>query len=64
MLLKQTNQNEWIAAFEPTFYITYRIEESTIAARRISDEREVRIDSSHFKLVNAVMQNNEENNPE
>ena len=64
MLLKQTKQNKLIAAFAPTFYIIYRIEASTIAARMISDEREVRRDSSTFKLVNAIVQNNEEKYPE
>ena len=38
----------------------YRIDGSSIAARRISDGKEVYRDSSKFKLVNAVVHNQRE----
>lgn len=57
VLLKQIKRNKWSTAFEPAFYVIFHINGSTIAARRISDGREMRRDSSHFKLVNSVVQN-------
>ena len=64
--------NKWSTAYEPAFYTIYRINGSTIAARRATDGREICRDASHFKLANAVVQNmdgkleagNVESNPE
>ena len=57
VLLRQTKQNKWSTAYEPSFYQVHRIDGSSLAARRISDGREVYRDSSKFKLVNTVVQN-------
>ena len=57
VLLKQSKRNKWTTAFEPAFYIVYRIDGSSIAARRISDGREIYRDASQFKLANNVVQN-------
>jgi hypothetical protein len=63
VLVKQTKRNKWTTAYEPAFYrIIYRIEVSTISARRITDGRETRRDASHFKLTNSVVQNLEDEN--
>ena len=61
VLLKQTKRNKWTTAYEPAFYVIYRVEGSTIAARRVTDGREIRRDSSYFKLANTVVQNLEDN---
>lgn len=57
VLLKQVKANKWSTAYEPAFYVVYRIDGSSIAARRVTDGREVYRDASKFKLVNAVVQN-------
>lgn len=57
VLLKQSKRNKWTTAFEPAFYIVYRIDGSSIGARRISDGREIYRDASQFKLANNVVQN-------
>ena len=62
VLLKQQKRNKWSIAFEPAFYIIYRVDGSSIAARRITDGKEVYCDVSKFKLVNAVIQNLDETN--
>ena len=59
VLLKQNKKNKWTTAFEPAFYVVYRIDGSSVAARRVSDGRQIYRDASHFKLVNAVVQNME-----
>ena len=59
VLLRQTKRNKWSTAYKPTFYTIYRINGSTIAARRVTDGREICHDASHFKLANAVVQNME-----
>ena len=41
VLLKQMKKNKYSAVFEPAFYIVYRINGSSIAARRVTDGREV-----------------------
>ena len=41
VLLKQMKNNKYSTAFEPAFYIVYRIDGSSIAARRVTDGREV-----------------------
>ena len=51
VLLKQQKKNKWSTAYEPAFYIIYRIAGSSIGARRITDGREIFRDASHFKLV-------------
>jgi hypothetical protein len=62
VLVIQTKRNKWTTAYEPAFYIIYRIEGSTISARRITDGRETCRDTSHFKLANSVVQNLEDEN--
>ena len=57
VLLKQTmKRNKWSTAYEPAFYVVYRIDESSISVRRTTDGREVCSDSSHFKLANSVVE--------
>ena len=51
VLLQQRKRNKWTTDYEPAFYIIYKIDGSTISARRIKDGREVTRDSSQFKLV-------------
>ena len=60
VLLKQAKKNKWSTAYEPAFYTIYRIDGSSIAARRVTDGREICRDASRFKLANAVIQNMEE----
>ena len=55
MLLKQTKKNKWTTAYEPNFYKIYRIDGSSIAARRQMDGREVYRDAVKFKLANSVI---------
>ena len=57
VLLKQTKKNKWSTTFEPAFYVVYRVDGSSIAARRVTDGREVYRDASMYKLVNSVVQN-------
>ena len=72
VLLRQTKRKKWSTAYEPAFYTIYRINGSTIAARRVTDGREICRDASNVKLANAVVQNmdgkleagNEESSPE
>ena len=59
-LLKQTKKNKWSTAYEPAFYIIYRIDNSSIAARRATDGREVYRDASHFKLVNNAVRDTDD----
>ena len=46
---------KWSTAFEPAFYIVTRVDGSSIVARRITDGRNVYRDSSQFKLANALI---------
>ena len=41
VLLKRRKTNKWSTAFEPAFYIVTRVDGSSIAARRITDGRNV-----------------------
>ena len=59
VLVKQ-QKNKWSTAYEPAFYIIYRIAGLSIGARRTTDGREIFRDASHFKLANAVVRNQEE----
>lgn len=54
VLIKQNKRNKWSTAYEPAFYIIYRIDGSSIAARRITDGKEIYRDSSHMKLANML----------
>ena len=63
VLLKQMKKNKYSTAFEPAFYIVHRIDGSSIAARRVTDGREVYRDASMFKLVNSVVQNLDQEEP-
>ncbi len=49
VLLKQQKRNKWSTAYEPAFYIIYKINGSSISARRVTDGREVCRDSTYFK---------------
>ena len=55
VLLKRRKRNKWSTAFEPAFYIVTRVDGSSLAARRITDGRNVYRDSSQFKLANALI---------
>ena len=55
VLLKQSKKNKWSTAYEPAFYIIYRIDNSSIAASRVTDGREVYRDASHFKLASNIV---------
>ena len=57
VLLKQKKQNKWSTAYEPVFYVIFKVTGSTVAARRVTDGREVHRDASQFKLANTVVQN-------
>ena len=57
VLLRQAKKNKWSTAYEPAFYIIYRIDSSSTAARRVTDGREVYRDASRFKLANSVVRN-------
>ncbi|XP_063954101.1 uncharacterized protein K02A2.6-like [Lytechinus pictus] len=39
--LRQTKKTKWTTVYEPAFYVVFRIDGSSIAARRISDGREM-----------------------
>ena len=56
-------KNKYSTAFEPAFYIVYRIDGSSIAARRVTDGREVYRDASMIKLMNSVVQNRDQEEP-
>ena len=60
-MLKQTKRNKWTTAYELAFYTVYRIDGSSIAARRVTDGREIYRDSSHFKLANMIVNSIDEN---
>ena len=57
VLLKQKKTNKWSTAFEPAFYAITQVNGSSIAARRITDGRDVCGDASQFKLANALIEN-------
>ena len=57
-MLKQKKRNKWSTAYEPAFYTVIRTDGSSIAARRITDGREVCRDASQFKIANALIQDN------
>ena len=59
VLLKQAKRNKWTPAYEPHFYQIYKIEGSTIKARRVDDGKEVCRDASKFKLANSVLNMND-----
>lgn len=58
VLLKQKKRNKWSTAFEPAFYRVTRIDGSSIAAKRITEGREVYCDASQFKIANSLIQEN------
>ena len=61
VLLKQAKRSKWTTAYEPNFYKIYRIDGSSIAARRVIDGRTVYRDASKFKLANNVIKQEERN---
>lgn len=57
VLLEQPKRDKLSTAYEPAFYIIYRINGSAIQARRVTDGREMCRDASKFKLANELVQN-------
>ncbi|CAG2255184.1 unnamed protein product [Mytilus edulis] len=57
VLLEQPKRDKLTTAYEPAFYIIYRINGSAIQARRVTDGREMCRDASKFKLANELVQN-------
>ena len=57
-MLNQKKRNIWSTAYEPPFCTVIRTDGSSIAARRITDGREVYRDTSQFKIANALIQDN------
>ena len=53
VLLRQQKENKWSTFYEPDIYRVYEIEGSTIIARRTRDGKEVRRDSTHFKITDS-----------
>jgi len=58
VLLKQKKRNKWSTAYEPAFYTVIQTDGSSIAARRITDGREVYRYASQFKITKAFIQDN------
>lgn len=56
VFLEQAKRNKWTSPYEHDIYIIYKIDGSTISARRKRDGREVSRDSSHFRLANVSEQ--------
>ena len=50
----EQKKNKQTTAYEPAFYIIYKINGSLVWVRRVSDGREICRDASRFKLANAV----------
>ena len=61
VLLKQKKTSKWSTAYEPAFYMIYRIDGSAIAARRVTDGRELVRDASQFKLANQLITQTQDN---
>lgn len=57
VLIKRKKTNKWSTAFDPTFYIVTLVGGSSIAARTITDERDLYQDTSQFKLTNTLIKN-------
>ena len=51
MFVEQAKRNKWSALYEQDIYIIYRIDGSTVSARRKRDGKEVSRDSSKFRLT-------------
>lgn len=60
VVLLQKKVNKFSTAYEPAFYVVYKIQGSTICARRTTDGREITRDASKFKNANKVLQAIEE----
>ena len=58
LLLKQKKGNKWSTAYQPAFYTVIRTDGSSVAARRITDGREVHRDTREFKVANALIRYN------
>jgi len=58
VLLKQNKRNKWSTAYEPALYTVIRTNGSSIAARRITDGREVHRDTREVKVANALIRDN------
>ncbi|KAJ8045060.1 hypothetical protein HOLleu_07986 [Holothuria leucospilota] len=61
VLLRQQKRNKWSTAYEPAFYVIYRIDGSSISARRVSDGRQVYRDASKFKQAGQFICNQDDN---
>ena len=59
VLVVQTKRDKWTTVYEPAFYIVFRINGSTINARRVTDGREICRDASKFKLANQLVKEDE-----
>ena len=57
ILLKQKKMNKRSTTFESAFYTLTQINGSSIAAGRITDAWDVYHDASQFKLANALIEN-------
>ena len=51
VFVEQAKRNKWSAPYEQDIYIIYRIDGSTVLARRKRDGKEVSRDSSKFRLA-------------
>ena len=54
VFVEQPKQNKWSTAYEHDIYIIYKINGSTVHARRKRDGREISRDSSKFRLANVL----------
>ena len=54
VFVEQPKQNKWSTAYEHDIYIIYKINGSTVHARRKQDGREISRDSSKFRLANVL----------
>ena len=59
VLVKQPKKHKLSTAYEPRFYVITEINGSSIKARRISDNKMIHRDASHFKLANALLDSKE-----
>ena len=46
VLLRQRKRNKWLTPYEPVFYTVVKVSGSAITARRITDGREVLVNSN------------------
>lgn len=61
VLVKQMKRHKLSTAYEPQFYVVIEVNGSSIKARRITDDKIMHRDASHFKLANALLESRENN---